>query len=152
MRNLIHITLMCVMMLFSSCLKMGLDDLPVYESAELTNVRFEYRWWDETAKQMRVVQMSVKNSLDNEAKTLRTTISVPATTNVFTKEIRDNVSLANLCANVDISTAAQITPLNNAPQLGVPADFSAKEFTYQIVAADGKTKANWTIQIQDFIK
>lgn len=152
MRYLIHTTLLCVMMLFSSCLKMGLEELPVYESAELTNVRFEYRWWDEAAKQLRVVQMSVSNKLDNEGKTLRTTITVPATSKVFTKEIRDEVSLSNLCANVDISTAAQIKPLNNAPQLGVPADFSAKEFSYQIIAADGKNKANWTIVIEDFIK
>ena len=44
---------------------------------------------------------------------------------------------------MDLSTAARITPLNGAPKLGNPGDFSAKEFKYQVTAADG-TKKEWT--------
>ena len=32
----------------TSCLKAGLDDLETYNQNDITNVRFEYRWWDET--------------------------------------------------------------------------------------------------------
>jgi hypothetical protein len=42
-------------------------------------------------------------------------------------------------------------PLNGAPKLGSPGDFSAKEFKYQVTAADG-TKREWTIKITDFVK
>ena len=69
----------------------------------------------------------------------------------FTDAVRQNVSLSNLIAYIDLSTAARIMPLNGAPKLGSPGDFSAKEFKYQVTAADG-TKREWTIKITDFVK
>lgn len=51
----------------------------------------------------------------------------------------------------NLRATARIMPLNGAPKLGSPGDFSAKEFKYQVTAADG-TKREWTIKITDFVK
>ena len=136
----------------TSCLKAGLDDLETYDLNEITNVRFEYRWWDETNNQMRVMEMSVSNNIDTTAKEIVSTITVPAATDVFTEEIRNQVSLSTLAINVDASTAARITPVGDAPVMGeFPSDFSAREFTYTVTAGNGD-KADWIIRIDSFNK
>ena len=131
---------------------MNLEELPVYESAEISNLRFEYRWWDENIKQMRVVEMGVNNTINTEDNEITSIITVPATTDIFTQEIRDKVTLTNLAASLDISTAASVKPTNGSPALGIPGDFSKKEFTYLVTAADGITKKEWKIIISEFKK
>ena len=141
-----------LVLLNTSCLKSGLDELETYDLNDITNVRFEYRWWDESAQQLRVMEMSVSNTIDTESKEVACTITVPAVTSTFTEEIRNQVSLSTLAINVDASTAARITPVGNAPKMGAfPSDFSAGEFTYTVKAGNGD-EANWTIRIVDFVK
>lgn len=146
------IALLLMALINTSCLKSGLDDLETYDQNDITNIRFEYRWWDEANKQMRVIEMEVDKTIDNENKQVNCTLKVPATTANFTEDIRKNVSLSALSLNVDVSTAASVIPLDNAPQMGYfPSDFSGKTYKYKIVAANGNA-ANWTITISDFQK
>lgn len=147
-----YIGFLMVTVVFTSCLKAGLEDLETYDQAEMTNVRFEYRWWDEAKQQMRVMQLTTDKTINKDDRSIVCTITVPPATATFTQSIREKVSLENLAANVDISTAARIKPVDNAPILGSPADFSAKEFAYLITAADGKNSARWVIKISDFKK
>lgn len=135
----------------TSCLKAGLDELETYDQNEVTNVRMEYRWWDEAGKRMRVVEMSVGKTIDKEAKVVSLTVEVPAATQTFTSAIREKVSLSGLAMNVDLSAAARIKPLGGAPALGTPSDLSAKEFVYQVTAANGEV-ADWTFKITNFKK
>lgn len=145
MKNLIRLALYTLFIIsFSSCLKMGLDDLPTSDKAEITNVKFEYRWWDETAQQLRVVELATSNKIENH--TINSTITVPDVTDKFTSEIREKVSLSNLVGLTDISAGAAIRPVNGAPTLGTPGDFSGKEYSYLVVAADG-SDIEWKINI-----
>lgn len=143
--------LLLIALVLSSCLKSNLEDLPVYDQAAISNIRFEYRWWDESAKQLRVKSMNVEKQVDEENSIISCVITVPSAANPFTSNIREKVSLSGLAANVDISTAAKIQPVGNSPQLGVMVDFSAKDFTYEVTAANGN-KRTWKIKITNFIK
>ena len=57
---------------------------------------------------------------------------------------------SNVVVAVTISTAATIKPINGAPKLGVPGDWS-KDNQYEVTAADG-TKKTWTIVVEDYYK
>lgn len=150
MKKIINITfLMLLVCMVSSCLKAGLDDLPTYGDAEITNLNFEYRWWDESGKQMRVKTLTTNKEITDNVITC--TITVPAASGTFTESIRNAVSLSNIVGYVDLSTAARIKPQGDAPALGAPADFSQREYTYLVTAGDGTTK-EWTIKITDFKK
>lgn len=152
MKKLINaILLIFLMSTVSSCLKSGLDDLETYNEAEITNLNFEYRWWDDTNNQMAVKTLNIEKQISKDDNLITCKLTVPAASGSFTDAVRQNVSLSNLIGYMDLSTAARIAPLNGAPKLGNPGDFSAKEFKYLVTAADG-TKREWTIKITDFVK
>lgn len=152
MKKLINTVLLIFLICtLSSCLKSGLDDLPTYGDADITNVDFEYRWWDEANNQMAVKTLTMEKEISTDNSLITCKLSVPAASGNFTEAIRQNVSLSKLIAYMDISTAAKIKPLNGAPGLGNPGDFSAKEFSYLVTAANG-TQKEWTIKITEFNK
>lgn len=138
--------------IFSSCMNQGLDDLPTYSEAEISNIKFEYRWWDETNKKMRVQELTTNRSIDKDNAQIDCKLTVPPVNNTFKSEIREKVTLSNLVASVDISTAARVQPVNGSPTLGIPADYSKKKMSYKVTAADGKTVKVWEITITDFNK
>lgn len=145
MKNIVRFSLLVLLAVtFSSCLKMGLDELPTSDKADITNVKFEYRWWDETAEQIRVVEMTTNNQITDH--TINCTITVPDVTEIFTSDIREKVSLSDLVCTTDISAAASIRPVNGAPALGTPGDFSGKTFNYLVIAANG-SEIEWEIKI-----
>lgn len=147
-----YLVLLLLIVLNTSCLKAGLDDLETYNQNDITNIRFEYRWWDESGKRLRVIEMGTEKTIDNKAKEIVCSIKVPDATQDFTSEIRNQVSLNTLAVNVDVSTSARITPVGGAPAMGTfPSDFSAKEFVYKVTAGSGDD-TNWTIRITDFNK
>lgn len=153
MKKVIFYCVLIVLTLVNtSCLKANLDELETYELNDITNVRFEYRWWDETDKRMRVQELEVEKIIDYDKKEISCVILVPETTLTFTSDIREKVSIKELAINVDVSTAARITPIGDSPIMGVfPSDFSAKEFTYAVTAGNGDV-AHWVIKIADFQK
>lgn len=152
MKKYINIILLIFLMsTVSSCLKSGLDDLPAYNDAQITNLNFEYRWWDEEHRQMAVKTLGIEKNISEDDNLITCKLTVPDASGSFTATIRQGVSLSKLIAYMDLSTAARVTPMNGAPALGNPGDFSAKEFKYLVTAADG-TQREWTIKITDFIK
>ena len=60
-----YLILVLLVIINTSCLKAGLDELETFDQNDITNVRFEYRWWDETEKRMRVIEMEVEKTIDN---------------------------------------------------------------------------------------
>ena len=134
-----YLVLLLLIALNTSCLKAGLDDLETYNQ-------------NESGKRLRVMEMTTEKTIDNKAKEIVCTIKVPEATQTFTTEIRNQVSLSTLAINVDASTSARISPVGNAPAMGIfPSDFSAKEFVYKVTAGNGDD-ANWTIRITDLNK
>lgn len=148
-----YIPVLLLSLLFTSCLKSGLDGLPAYSDAEITNFRFEYRWMDTTSEfhQLQVVQMNVAKTIDADNHTISCQITVPAASAGFPEEIRNQVSLSNLVGYADISLAATIKPMGDSPTLGDLADFSKGNLQYEVTAADG-TKKVWTLNITGFNK
>lgn len=150
MKNVISLALCLVCALsLSSCLKMGLDELPSSDKAEVSNVKFEYRWWNQQAQQFAVVLLSVDAKVTG--RTIACAITVPAASDKFPADIRDKVALSNLVCTTDISAGASIHPLDGAPTLGIPGDFSKKDHGYLVTAADG-SEVEWHITITAFQK
>jgi hypothetical protein len=138
--------------MLTSCLTMGLEDLPAFEEAEITDVRFEYRFkdpnstWIDGDQVVKWVNLTVQNRvIDSSSGTITCTLQVPAADATFTETIRSQVSLSNVVGKFYLSTAASIAPMDGAPTLGIPGDFSAPR-KYKVTAADGSTKV-WTVQV-----
>ena len=140
----------------SSCLDGNLESLPTFDDAEISNVRYaDYRWKSSTEtvlggeaatyKQVLNVEESKKVSDGN----IEVKISVPLASGNFTSSVRSQVNVKNIALAVTISTAARIEPIDGAPTLGIPGDWS-KPNKYRVTAADGKTKKEWTITVTNF--
>lgn len=82
MKRIYQILVLAILVILNtSCLKSGLDELETYNLNDITNVRFEYRWWNESEQRMRIIEMNVDKSIDKENKKISCTITVPEATN-----------------------------------------------------------------------
>lgn len=151
MKKYIKIALSLVLMVvMSSCLKHGLDDMDSYDGADITSVEgVYYRYTTDKdfpvsgENQVRQVALQmVSPVIDKEAGTVTLTVK-PATN--FPADQLQNLSADKLVVCLNISVASIIKPVAGSPKLGVPADWS-KPNTYIITAGDGTTK-EWTITI-----
>lgn len=145
-----NLFLMLVMISLSSCLTSGLDDLPVYEEAEITSVSaVRYRYISDDIspatgqKIVKEVNMTYTSEIDAEAAIVRISVTTPE--NFPETELNNLSTSANLLVSVGLSTAARLAATNGSPDLGTPGDWS-KPNTYTVEAANGKKK-NWTIEI-----
>jgi hypothetical protein len=145
--------LACMM---TSCLTYGLEDIETFEETEITDVRFEFRYKDPASLGLdgepivKWINLTIlERELNSEAGTIACTLQMPSASGSFTSDIRSQVSLSNLVGKFYLSTAARIEPVEGAPVLGVPGDFSAPR-KYKVTAADGKTSKVWTITV-DFL-
>ena len=67
MKRIYQILVLAILVILNtSCLKSGLDELETYNLNDITNVRFEYRWWNESEQRMRIIEMNVDKSIDKE--------------------------------------------------------------------------------------
>ncbi|MGQ7870738.1 DUF5018-related domain-containing protein [Sunxiuqinia sp. sy24] len=136
----------------SSCLTGNLEDIPEFNDAEITDVKFDFRYkdansnWVDGEPIVKVVRLNVEKDVNVSEGIIEVTLSLPAPDASFTNEIRRQVSLTNLVGKFNISTAATIEPLNDAPTLGIPGDFSSGR-RYRVIAADGTTTKEWTIKV-----
>ena len=128
----------------SSCLESGLDDLPVFEDADITNFNFEVRWKDATTGDFKVYGLQNTPTIDKDNKTVINKITVPTANANFPEEVRNAVSVGNIVGYCDLSTAATIEPVEGAPKLGVPGNFSSS-VKYKVTAADKQTEKIWTV-------
>lgn len=142
--------------LLSSCLKGNLDDLPAFEDAEITDIKFDFRYkdmndlWIDGEPIVKVVNLSVVDKkINSETGTITCRVKVPAAKDSFTEAIRQSVSLKVLVGKCNISTAATVSPLEGSPKLGTPGDFSTPR-KYKLTAANGSTK-EWTITVSEVL-
>lgn len=155
MKRVRLILAMVTVWMLPSCLSSGLEELPVYSDAEITNFKFEYRWAEKEGKseRLRVKPLNTKVNIDKEKAIVVCQITVPATdAQVFTEEVRSKVAQNNIVGFCTISTASTIRPVGSAPHLGKPADFSQNTMSYEVIAADKKTRKTWKLIIESFNK
>lgn len=149
------IILIALPILFSSCLKDGLDDVEYSTECDITNVSFEHRWVIESDVKdiysLYFKSLNVNKTIDKEKQTITVDISVPSADGTFTQNERDKVSLSSIACSFHVSQAASVTPLNGAPKLGTMADFSGKTFKYRVTSAAGNYK-DWELKINNFNK
>lgn len=136
----------------ASC-RWGLDELPVFDEANITSINFETRWVDPQTNSFRVQQLTVTNlAIDPTENTIEFKLVVPAQSSTFPSDVRSQVALNKLVMICNISNAATIKPIGTTPVPGTIGDFSQSNLNYEVIAADGKTKKEWTIKILEFIK
>ncbi|GAB3648684.1 hypothetical protein GCM10028791_12850 [Echinicola sediminis] len=142
-----------LLMAFSACLQAGLEELPAFSDAEITRMRFEYRWINEEGDypQLNVAPLDTEVSVDSENAVISCSITVPQANQDFPESIRDQVGLSGIVGFADISNAAVLSQLHGAPLLGEVADFSNGPYQYRVTAADGSGK-EWTLVIDSFEK
>ena len=141
----------------TSCLERHLEDLPTYTGNDIESVAgVIYRFYTgnviDASGEEEIAQyvMGSSASVDKDAATVEVTVSIPSN---LPAEQRDKVSLSykkgdrqGLGLIVNLSAAAIITPLDGAPVLGAPGDWS-KPNRYEVMAADGAKKI-WTITMK----
>lgn len=149
-RALNVLVLLCLLCGMTSCLKSNLDELETYGGANITSVsRVEYRYVsDEIAPSsgqnvVKYVTLEYSGStVDMENATVTIPVKLPAN---FPESELGKVSASNLVVVVTLSTAARIEPVNGAPALGKPGDWSMPN-EYKVTAANGTSRI-WTIKV-----
>ncbi|TKG92923.1 DUF4361 domain-containing protein [Puteibacter caeruleilacunae] len=143
----------------TSCLENGLDDLPAFEDAEISNIFVEHRYenpektWTDGSNIVEFQRLGMTKrivSAEESGAQLDSIVivpSVPKPSGAFTIEERQKVTLENIVVYVNISTAASIVPLDDAPELGKPGNFTQPR-KYRVTAADGKSYRDWVIVIK----
>lgn len=139
-----------LLLVLASCINANLEEIESYSDSNIIDIRFEYRWIDSN-NQLHVKTLNVEKTISDDTHIVECTIKVPDTDNFFTEEIRNNVSLSNICGYFILSTGASVSPLENAPVMGKISDFSNKNFDYEVTAANG-SKTIWKLTIIKFDK
>jgi len=158
-KNIKFLIIALIAMVFTSCLTSGLEELPAFEDAEIVNVFIEHRYeesgdeWVDGANIVKFQRLDLSSTIitSEESGAQNDSIvivpSVPKPSGSFDTEERQNVSLDNMVVYVNISTAAKIMPLDGAPVLGTPGDFTQPR-KYRVTAADGKNFRDWIVVIK----
>ncbi len=148
MKRFAYLLLAVIIMGVTSCLKAGLDDLPAYEDANITDFYLEYRY--QTTQDGNTVTKFVRLTTDSkdisDQATVNITVSIPAADGTFTEAERAKVSLTNIIGYCYLSNAARIEPIEGASTLGTVGNFSAP-VKYKVTAADGTTSKVWTVTV-----
>ena len=157
MKTLKIATALLIALCSMSCLEHGFDDIETYTGNDILGVAgVYYRYYGTDTNpgsgetKVSQVTMSSNAKIDEENATVVCSVAVPSG---FPESQLYNVSLAynngdrqGLLVTVNLSTAATIKPLDGAPKLGEPGDWS-KPNRYLVTAANGKTK-EWTITLE----
>lgn len=156
MKTLKIATALLIALCSMSCLEHGLEDIETYTGNDILSVAgVYYRYYSDDVNpgsgenKINQLTMSYDATVDEETATVVCSVKIPSG---FPSQQRDNVSLSyeegsrnGILVAVNLSSAATIKPLDGAPKLGVPGDWS-KPNKYRVTAADGKTK-DWTITL-----
>lgn len=148
-RFVLYLFMMVVTLGFSSC-KLGLDELPTFEEAELINFWFEHREVVEKtnpdgSKFEQVVFTDLKEICSFQ-KGEETNGVVKCVVTVNTAASPKTIDLKNIAGKANISTAALIEPINGSPVLGSMGNFS-QPVTYMVTAADKETVKKYEISV-----
>lgn len=138
--------LLLAVVVFSSCEpRIDLDEGQWGNHSELSNVLLyvydfqeyelqEYRETGELTPGVRKVLMGTNLNIDLEDHTA--SIDLPA----------DNSLVDDVVAMAFIMDGTRVEPLNDAPTLGLPADFTNGPYTYRIHSADGNY-TDWVVTV-----
>lgn len=150
--SLLFITLLSL--LFTSCLKDGLEEGEFSKECDVTNVKFEHRWVVEMSTpgmaELHFKEMSVAKTIDKENCTIDVVITVPKADGNYPEEQRAVTALSNLACSFEVSRAAGVKPLGNAPVLGKLGDYT-QAVTYRVISASGEYK-DWVLKVSEFKK
>lgn len=143
------VVLLITALTFSSCLESGLEELDTYTGKDITASYVYYRYINNDKQipasgepEVKQLQLNSKNTINAEKGTCDIIVTLPKN---FPASQKDIISVNSLVVAVQLSTAAIITPIENAVKLGVPANWSTAQ-KYRIKAADG-TEKDWTITV-----
>jgi hypothetical protein len=127
--------------LTTSCLKTDLPQLQDSKLDSISTVNFEYRWVDTIKVGLADPQVvSHVAALDNQSVFSHDTIyCTPSFPGSFPSTQKAKVKLNRLWAYFTIPDAAVVTPIDNAPKLGTPGDFS-HPVSYKVTAASGASR------------
>lgn len=133
----------------TSCLEYDLKELDTFKGADISSTFVYHRYVDASytsslsgANAIKQAALNVTNDIDAEAGTCVITAVVPS--NFPASEV-SKVNTSLLVVAVQISAAAVIAPVGDAPALGTPADWSSPH-KYVVTAANGDTK-EWTVSV-----
>lgn len=141
---------MLLPLMFASCLENNLEDIEVYDGADITSVRGMYYYYNYTTTPAgdnifdwgNISRQNVV--IDDENNTVSIGIATPATANI------DQFSPQKVVMMLTISTAATIEPIDNSAVLGIESDWTAGKINkYKITAANGVSKV-WTVVVESY--
>ncbi len=149
MKSIIKLSIILVIFIFTSCLKRNLVSLKTYEGADIEGVaEVSYRYYSDEEipaskqKKVKVIALNYSLNLDKEKAVCEINASEPSN---IPSELIDEISDKRIVLILNISEAAVIRPIEDAPRLGVPADWS-KPHRYEVVAANNQSRI-WTIRL-----
>ena len=137
----------------TSCLKHDLEELDVYSGCDITRVDCAYRYktgeihpgtQSEKVNQVYVSAYS-RTYVTDESDPSRGVCTIRYSKTNIPEQYRSTAE-TEMVVYVTISTAATMKPINGAPALGIPADWTA-DHEYEVTAADG-TKKIWMIVVE----
>lgn len=157
MKKYSYLFFILILSTLTSCLKGGLENLPEFEGNAITAVRkVEYRFKGTNSSgvsgepYLEYLTLDAKSNINKESRSISIEVTVPVANTVFTAAEREKCAVNNIAVMVSLETAARLTPVGNAPKMGVPGDWS-KPNKYTVTAANGDT-AEWTIEVTKFNK
>jgi hypothetical protein len=149
-KTILYFSLIILPLFILDSCRMGLDELPVFEEAELINFWFEHREIvtktnPDGSTYETVVFTDLKNACTFEVlNESGNTADCKVTVN--SAAVDKTINLSNIVGKSTISTAATIQPVNSSPELGIPGDFS-NQVSYLVTAADNVTEKNYNITV-----
>ena len=179
MKRVYNILIGCLLMfVMNSCLYHNLQDLENSSDKVMTNVDYSYRFlYNDTIqkgtanqeieggrvcevifnKKMEAVEENGKTGFKTTLSHSLNSIQKAGPSGSVTKEMlydmfKEQIAqdgLTKLWVYVSISDAATISPLDEAPRLGAPGDFSQDRF-YRVTAADGSYQDYILKTVKDF--
>ena len=141
--NLLFATVLSMICL-TGCLTSGIDEVEEeFDGADITGLQGVYYRYIDSSGNVQQVRLAIGSDINKEENTMEIVYLVPSN---FPQDQVDKVTTKNLVVVLNISTAAIIKPLEGAPTLGVPGDWS-KPNKYEVTAANG-TKKIWTVTLE----
>ena len=110
--------------------------MPAYGEAEITKVGFYHKYYGPDKDGLTGENISVnkelqcKYTINNDAATVDCIVTVPVADNKYTESIRAEVSQSKLAGYMKVSTAAHVTPIEDAPTLALPVIGHARTSTW----------------------
>lgn len=154
MKKVFYLFIIMSSMILTSCLKSGLEDLPIYDEADITSVvAVKYRYISDEKSPasgeflVKEVDLNFNPQIETEDGFVKINVSVPDN---FPESEKEKVSKSNLVVIVNLSTAARIFPIGDSPALGKPGNWNEPN-KYRVQSASGTDK-QWTIEIGELMR